>query len=145
MIRFAWPVRLALSVSVATAMLVLFAGLTHAGDDGGRAWRAPARAANLKNPMRSDAASLAAGKAMYTRECASCHGDAGKGNGPDAADLSRPPADFAAPTVAAQSDGELFWKMTEGRKPMPRYARTLRDEERWHVVNYIRSLRPKPK
>jgi mono/diheme cytochrome c family protein len=103
-------------------------------------WKAPARAGGVKNPVTPDATSIAAGKALYARECASCHGDTGKGNGPDAADLSRQPPDFAAPGVAAQTDGELFWKLAEGRKPMPRFGRILSDDQRWHLVNYIRSI-----
>ena len=103
-------------------------------------WKAPARAAGVTNPVSADPTSISVGKTLFTRECASCHGDSGKGNGPDAADLSRQPPDFAAPPVAAQTDGELFWKITEGRKPMPRFSRTLRDDQRWHLVNFIRSI-----
>jgi mono/diheme cytochrome c family protein len=121
--------------------LVIITAVTAAATAADRAqWKAPARAAGVKNPVTADAASLSTGKALFARECASCHGESGKGNGPDAADLSRQPPDFAAPTVAAQSDGELFWKITEGRKPMPRFARSLRDDQRWHLVNYIRSI-----
>jgi mono/diheme cytochrome c family protein len=105
-----------------------------------REWKAPARAAATSNPVRADDKSLAAGKTLYAKECASCHGDTGKGNGPDAADLSRQPPDFASPAVARQSDGELFWKMSEGRKPMPRFARKFPEADRWNLVNYIRSI-----
>jgi mono/diheme cytochrome c family protein len=121
--------------------LVIITAVTAATTAADRAqWKAPARAAGVKNPVTADAASLSTGKALFARECASCHGESGRGNGPDAADLSRQPPDFAAPPVAAQTDGELFWKITEGRKPMPRFARSLRDDQRWHLVNYIRSI-----
>lgn len=123
-----------------TAMLALqLAGVVR-GENRGRPWRAPARAADAPNPVRADDRSLAVGKTLFTKECAACHGESGKGNGPDAADLSTHPPDFAAPAVAAQSDGELFWKMTQGRKPMPGFGRTLSDDDRWHLVNYIRSI-----
>lgn len=139
--RFEWvrlrSVVLALGV-VTSAPLV--AVLPAFGEGGARPWKAPARAAGFRNPVSADARSLEAGKSIYARECATCHGDTGKGNGPDAADLSRQPPDFHAPAVAGQSDGELFWKLTEGRKPMPRYGRTLSDDDRWNVVNYIRSI-----
>jgi mono/diheme cytochrome c family protein len=110
------------------------------GEHRGRPWKAPARAANSQNPVRADDRSLSAGKAIFAKECMTCHGESGKGNGPDAADLSTQPPDFAAPAVADQSDGELFWKMTQGRKPMPSYGRMLSEDERWNLVNYIRSI-----
>ena len=113
------------------------------GQNGAHAWKAPPRAANTRNPIPPDDRSLAAGKTLYAKECAACHGDTGKGNGPDAAELSLQPPDFSAPSVSDQSDGELFWKMTEGRKPMPRYGRLLHDDDRWNLVNYIRSLAPR--
>jgi mono/diheme cytochrome c family protein len=143
MFRSSAAIRTTLATAI-TASLASLARVTPAAE-AARPWRAPARAANVGNPVPADSNSLAAGKALYTKECAACHGPAGKGNGPDAADLSRQPPDFAAPAVAGQSDGELFWKITEGRKPMPRYARTLKDDDRWHLVNYIRSLAPKPR
>ncbi|HEY7119725.1 MAG TPA: cytochrome c [Tepidisphaeraceae bacterium] len=114
-----------------------------ADDHASPPWRAPARAANLRNPVPPDDASRAAGKSLYARECANCHGESGKGNGPDAADLSHPPSDLTASPTTRQTDGELYWKLTEGKRPMPRFGRTLTDEQRWHVVNYIRSLAPR--
>ena len=36
---------------------------------------------------------------------------------------------------------ELFWKITEGRKPMPSTKKSLTEEQRWQVVNYIRTLK----
>src|SRR5437762_2645404 len=105
-----------------------------------RDWKAPARAASTKNPVPASAQSLSAGKSIYAKECASCHGDGGKGNGPEAANLSRQTPDLCAADVRDQSDGEIFWKIGEGRKPMPRFARALNEDQRWHLVNYIRSL-----
>jgi mono/diheme cytochrome c family protein len=123
-----------------TAMLALQLIGVVRGENRGRPWKAPTRAANSPNPIRSDDRSLAVGKTLFAKECMTCHGESGKGNGPDAADLSTQPPDFAAPAVAEQSDGELFWKMTQGRKPMPSYARTLSEDDRWNLVNYIRSI-----
>jgi len=132
--------------SNALAMVLLSSSLARLtvadnGDAGQqREWKAPRSAATRRNPIPADDRSFAAGKAQYAKECVSCHGVDGRGNGPEAANLSRPPADLGSPAVANQSDGELFWKMTEGKKPMPRYARTLSDDDRWNLVNYIRSL-----
>ena len=107
-----------------------------------RDWKAPARAASMKNPVPASAQSVSAGRGIYSKECASCHGHGGKGNGPEAANLSRQPSDLSDPGVRNEADGELFWKITEGKKPMPRFARSLNEDQRWHVVNYIRSLAP---
>jgi mono/diheme cytochrome c family protein len=41
------------------------------------------------------------------------------------------------------TDGEHFWKMTAGRGGMPPFVNDLTEEERWHVINYINSLRGK--
>ena len=106
-------------------------------------WQAPARAARKKNPVAADDASLSAGKVLYGQECRACHGDLGKGDGPSAKDLERKPGDLSSPQTATQTDGELFWKLTEGKKPMPSYAQKFTDEQRWTVVNYVRTLAPK--
>ena len=103
-------------------------------------WKAPPRAAATKNPIPSDNQTIAIAKSLYAKECAACHGDTGRGNGPDATDLSRPPTDFTTPATKQQSDGELFWKLSEGRRPMPRFQKTLSDEQRWHLINYLRTL-----
>ena len=102
-------------------------------------WTAPARASAKKNPVAADAASIGRGKAVYTAECASCHGTRGKGDGPSAKDLEVPAGDLTK--LGGQSDGALFWKVTEGKKPMASYATKLSEQQRWDVVNYIRTLK----
>jgi mono/diheme cytochrome c family protein len=107
-------------------------------------FKAPRRAAAMANPVRADQRSLDTGKRVYCKECQSCHGATGKGDGPGAADLKMPPSDLSDSGLWNETDGELFWKITQGSKPMPTFARLLSDEQRWHVVNYIRTLAPKP-
>lgn len=103
-------------------------------------WFAPARASKKQNPVASTAASLARGKAFYTKECAACHGAAGRGDGPQAATLSPKPRDVSVPEIQQQSDGSLFWKFTTGKAPMPAYDK-FTEEDRWNVINYLRSLK----
>ncbi|WP_298298564.1 cytochrome c [Hydrotalea sp.] len=103
-------------------------------------WKAPESAKNIKNPIPANAVSLAAGKTIYIKECLQCHGKNGLGNGPKSADLDKAPESFNTPKVKNQTDGELFWKIKEGRKPMPSTKKSLTDEQRWQVVNYIRTL-----
>jgi mono/diheme cytochrome c family protein len=112
-----------------------------AGDDD---WHAPKRDAHRKNPVPGDDKSVAAGKAVYLKECQCCHGAAGKGDGPAARDLDPKPSDLSEQYMWYQSDGELFWKITTGRKPMPGFETTLSEQNRWQVVNYVRTLAPKP-
>jgi mono/diheme cytochrome c family protein len=105
-------------------------------------WQAPARAARKKNPIPADQKSIATGKDVYAKQCFSCHGSQGKGDGPASKDLNPRPHDLGAPNVAAQSDGALFWKITEGKKPMPSFEKLISEDDRWHVINYVRTLAP---
>lgn len=105
-------------------------------------WKAPARAARKVNPIPSDEKSIALGKAVYTRECFTCHGTTGKGDGPQAKDLERPVGNLSDPKVLEETDGALFWKVAEGKKPMPTFEQKLTEEERWQVINYLRTFAP---
>jgi len=106
-------------------------------------WKAPARAARRKNPTAPDERSLAAGKAVYAAQCMSCHGPAGKGDGPAAKDLNPKPRNLSDPKIQEQTDGSIFWKITEGRKPMPTFDKLISEDDRWHVINYVRTLKSK--
>lgn len=103
-------------------------------------WKAPESAKNIKNPIPANAASIAAGKAVYIKECLECHGKKGLGNGPNSATLDKSPESFNTLKVKNQTDGELFWKIKEGRKPMPSTKKSLTDDQRWQVLNYIRTF-----
>ena len=111
-------------------------------------WVAPLRSARKVNPVPADAVSFTRGKALYIKNCLSCHGPAGKGDGPAVKDLDTDPGDITSKQTRGESDGALFWKITEGRKPMPAFEKTLSDEDRWDMVNYMRKLiakeTPKP-
>ncbi len=99
-----------------------------------------------ENPVPADASSLAKGRALYVASCATCHGEAGRGGnapgrGPIPSVLWR--ADLTGSHMEAHSDGDLFWWISKGirGRPMPAFEDSLRPEDRWHVVNYVRSLR----
>lgn len=138
-----------------TAILLLCLGsvsgvaLHAAGQEGGKnaqeEWKAPARASRKKNPVPADEKSITAGKAVYVRDCLSCHGKEGKGDGPAAKDLPKKSGDLSDPKMWEETDGALFWKISEGKAPMTGYEKLLSEEDRWHVVNYLRTLAPKPK
>ncbi len=133
-----------LTVAAAAAALVAGAGTMAAWAQG--EWKAPADAKNTKNPLadkKADKAVLAEGKKLAETNCASCHGPGGTGNGPAAVALPPPkPADWTSAKVAAEADGEIFWKISNGRGAMPPWKH-LPDAQRWQLVNYIRSLQKK--
>src|SRR5258708_666584 len=111
------------AATIAVAVLAITAGMILAGHtgDGPSNWKAPTREAEKKNPIPADETSLARGKAVYSHNCIACHGRAGRGDGPKASDMEPKPRDLASPEVAGQGDGALFWKITEGRRPMPAF------------------------
>ncbi|SRR6266487_6433770 len=104
-------------------------------------WNAPASADSKKNPLTNDDATLAAGKAVYVKECQSCHGKKGKGDGKSAADLDVPVGDMTSAKTQSQSDGALFWKISEGRKPMPSLKKKLNETQIWQSIVYMRTLK----
>jgi putative copper resistance protein D len=85
------------------------------------------------------AGSIAAGAALYARECAACHGPSGAGNGPAARALSPPPPDLRAHHAALHTAGDLFWWITHGLRAMPAFGH-LDAAERWSLVNFVRAL-----
>lgn len=103
-------------------------------------WVAPESAKSLKNP-RSGAESVANGKSIYSTRCVVCHGATGKGDGPAGKALNPPAADHSSEVVQAQTDGELFWKISEGRGAMVGWKLILSEQDRWDLVNYIRTLK----
>ncbi len=100
-------------------------------------------ARGMENPVPNRPEVLAEGKALYGELCAHCHGDEGRGDGPESMMYDPAPADFTSEHTAGASDGELFYKITEGRKPMPSFKRTLTDQQRWTMVRYVRSFAQK--
>jgi len=103
------------------------------------------QAAKLKNPVPSDAASIAAGKETYDKQCAGCHGDSGKGDGAMGEELNPKPANLVdAEWKHGSSDGEIFTVIRDGVKNtgMKPYARKLTTHQIWDVVNYLRSIGP---
>ncbi|MCX6292266.1 MAG: c-type cytochrome [Bacteroidetes bacterium] len=106
----------------------------------GKPWPAPEAAVKTKNPVKADDANAAEGKELFSQHCKSCHGAKGKGDGTKAEKIDISCGDFTSAEFGKMSDGELFWKTTEGRKPMPSFKEKLSDNERWTVINYVRTL-----
>jgi mono/diheme cytochrome c family protein len=102
----------------------------------------PAWADTLKNPYANNTTVTDTARIAYLKICSVCHGKAGKGDGIGASGLQVRPANHTSDLVQMQKDGDLFYIITNGHKPMPNYNVILTDKERWGMVNFIRSLRP---
>lgn len=97
-------------------------------------WRAPQGAAEKKNPLAERPELAAGGKKLFARHCAECHGATGEG--------LKKAADLLLPVVQSQSDGTLYWKITNGNpdRGMPAFS-GLPEAQRWQIVLYLRALR----
>ena len=107
---------------------------------GSKPWPVPDAAKSKKNAVANNAGSVAEGKILWNTHCKSCHGAKGLGDGTKAAQLKTEPGDFSKADVQTQTDGALFYKISEGREDMPGFKKKLADEEdRWNLVCFIRS------
>jgi copper transport protein len=104
----------------------------------------PADARSLKNPFAPDTASVERGRVVYEQNCVSCHGATGRGDGPLAASLRPRPADFRVHMAAGHTDGELFTWLSKGvpGTAMPAFQDQIPEDDRWHVINFIRGFAP---
>ncbi len=102
-------------------------------------WVAPKTADNLINPIAGLQPQLATTQ-LFKSNCSPCHGDKGKGDGPVGASLTPRPYNLTKSKVDNETDGALFWRITNGHQSMPTFRNTLSEMERWQIVLYIRSL-----
>jgi len=107
----------------------------------------PETYANKTNPLKDNPDAVAAGAQIYTTYCAACHGIEGKGDGPAGAALEPHPANLADATMMNNmSDTYLFWRISEGgmiepfNSAMPPWKDSLTEEQRWQVIDYLRTL-----
>ena len=105
-----------------------------------RKWDTPAWTDTIRNPYANIAAVTDSGKILYGKICSVCHGNSGKGDGVAAAGLSVRPADHTSANVQLQTDGSLWYEMSNGHAPMPAYKDMLTPKQRWSLINYIRVL-----
>jgi mono/diheme cytochrome c family protein len=100
-------------------------------------WRAPQEATARTNPLARKPEAAAGGRKLFHRNCTECHGEDGSGL------TKKHAADLQLPVVQDQTDGTLFWKITNGNvdRGMPSFSR-LPDLQRWQLVLYLRTLKP---
>lgn len=104
-------------------------------------WIVPLAEKARKNPLTISDANLAAAREIYKNKCNDCHGDKGKGDGSDAMLYDPLPSDLTdSAKIDKLTDGEIFYQITEGRKPMPSFKKKLTDEQRWQLVLLVRAF-----
>jgi mono/diheme cytochrome c family protein len=103
-------------------------------------WTAPESEKSKKSPIAASHKVAEQGEKVAKVNCVSCHGKSGKGDGAAAAALNPKPADWTSKKIQGESDGELFWKITNGRGAMPAW-RHLSENDRWALVQHIRTLK----
>ena len=104
----------------------------------------PEGAKKLKNPVPLNEQTLQVAEAIYKEKCVNCHGETGTGDGPEAPMYDPVPADLSGAHAREKTDGEIFYQISEGRKPMPPFKDQLTEEQRWQLVHYVRTLAAQP-
>ena len=104
-------------------------------------WVAPLEAKEIVNPYNGNQIAAQKGGVLFQKLCWTCHGKSGLGDGPAGKNLNPQPKNFRLNSVQDQSDGELYWKISNGKGMMLPYKHSLNEEQRWQLVNYIRSFK----
>jgi len=101
-------------------------------------WLAPEEAKAVTNPIAMSAESTEKGKAVYAQYCVSCHNDSGKGDAP--AGIAVKAANLME-KVPTQTDGEIHWKLLNGKGAMLKISTYgISDEDGWNLINYLREM-----
>lgn len=136
------PLTLKLRKFLFAALLALICVLiVHWLNEQTKPWIVPQEYKNLRNPLLPSESVLSSARQIYTDECAQCHGERGKGDGPQARTHTPLPADLTdAKRMVTVTDGEVFYQITQGRRPMPSFKRRLTQDQRWQLVLLVRSF-----
>ncbi|PKP28970.1 MAG: cytochrome c class I [Bacteroidetes bacterium HGW-Bacteroidetes-18] len=106
-------------------------------------WVAPSTAKNIINPVseKKKSASVKNGAKIFAQFCVACHGTGGKGDGIGGKSLNPKPANLTSDPVQKQVDGEIFWKISNGRNSMIKWEPIIPEKDRWDLVNYLRTIK----
>jgi len=130
------------SILTAAIIAVSIIGFAFTTAQQTKPWPVPDKNAKMANPVKADAESLSAGKALWNMHCSSCHGKKGLGDGSKAAQLKTQPQDMTLASFQSQSDGSIFYKTSEGRDDMPSFKKKISDpDDIWNLVNFVRTLK----
>ena len=124
-----------ISALVSASVCILLLSATSAIAHG---WVAPEEAAQKKNPVNADQASVTRGRELFMNNCAYCHSGDGRGMEAAEAGLSKAPPDLIK-RLAGHSDGDFFWKIEKGRGDMPSFEGTMQEKEIWDIINFLKT------
>jgi len=132
------------TVVVLLGLFIHFASLAHEKDHSKKShghvhWSAPPEAAKRANPIPRDQESIARGKELFQTNCVVCHGPGGGGDGPAAAGLNPRPPNLVK-MAGHHTDGDIAWKIENGRGAMPAWRGRLQEKDIWHLTNFIQAL-----
>ncbi|MDO9260363.1 MAG: cytochrome c [Flavobacteriaceae bacterium] len=103
-------------------------------------WIVPEKDKAVKSTVKASDENLEEAKLLYSKHCKACHGAKGLGDGPKSKSVKGDLGDFSSAAFQAQTDGDLFYKIKNGRADMPNFKK-ITDEEIWLTVLYTRELK----
>lgn len=131
---------------IATAMVAfmfIIGNHSFAQQAAAKPWPVPDKNKTMKAAVSlKDAAVIANGKELWAKNCKSCHGAKGLGDGPKGASLKTNPGDFSTAAFQGQTDGEIFFRTSTGRGEMPAYEKKIPEaNDRWGLVAFMRTFK----
>ena len=133
---------------VVTALLVGLLSFSQEKKEVGKEpaeFKIPPEEAQRPNPVKPTPTSIAVGKRIYGIDCAMCHGSDGSGKSDLAEQMGLKLRDYRDPAVLKDlTDGELFYILAKGKGKMPGDEGRMKPAQRWHVINFLRSLARRP-
>jgi len=129
------------SVVVIMTSVVLFSFVAPQDQKAGEPWVIPANYKSMVNPQKGKGDPDNVGKLLYAKHCKSCHGSIGAGDGPKAGSLDTKIKSFKDGKFQAQSDGEIYFQSFVDRDMKSFEKKIPAAEDRWAIVNYIRTLK----
>jgi mono/diheme cytochrome c family protein len=128
-------------VSLTTVSAVLIFGLFSFVSFQAKPWPVPAGDNTKVSPVKSSPATIEEGKTLYVKNCQSCHGKSGLGDGPKAKLLESSAGDFSAKAFQSQTDGSIFFKTEKGRGDMPAYKGKIEETDIWKIIVFMRTFK----
>lgn len=130
---------------VAVASALIFVGLESFSQEKkepqAEEFKIPAEAAKRENPIKPTEGSVSEGKRLFSSQCALCHGKEGDAKGDLVEPMQLKLRDYRDPAALKEmTDGELFYILSKGKGKMPGEGDRMKADQRWHLINYIRSL-----
>jgi mono/diheme cytochrome c family protein len=132
-----------LLVTMIIAVVFVLGNAVNAQQAKPKPWPVPDKNKTMKASVNlKDATVISNGKDLWAKNCKSCHGAKGLGDGPKGASLKTFPGDFSTAAFHGSTDGELFFRTNVGRDEMPGYEKKIPDaNDRWALVAYMRTMK----